>query len=278
MELILEHKRSLENSIVDLSRMGMVLNHLDALKDELYGIEETEEEMLTISEHVLQLENILQGAKKPYEPGSRMILDALLLTLRKITSTQEFDIAILPEMRITHGDGVQLSHPTSGYELWLSGNVNYAVIGYEKDKNMDNYNRLLVPGGSRWHTFEIASSCLFLVEANWQCQSEEGLSTHFPEAISQAIALLKIANLPEVRFCLSDGQAWIFFILKSENNTLTFYESTTHCLSRDNVENSDLPLRKIMQLLREWASFSMGSLIYLLRTISLAEPHCDWFV
>ncbi len=34
-------------------------------KDELEGIEETEEELCTISEHVLALENILRGIKKP---------------------------------------------------------------------------------------------------------------------------------------------------------------------------------------------------------------------
>ncbi|KAH8995649.1 Flavinator of succinate dehydrogenase-domain-containing protein [Lactarius akahatsu] len=292
-EPTLKRKRSLKDSTVDFSKMRMVLNQIDALKDELYGIEETEEEMRNISEQVLQLEKILEGAKKPkksfstvlleelemagvqekrlvfdpvkltdltngltteagsqiadlharikeiyacvnmdYEPGSRMILDAFLLALRKITSTQEFDVAILPEMRITHGDGVQLSHPTSGYELWLG-------------------DRLLGPGGSRRHAFEIANARLFLVEA--KRQSDEGLSTHFPEAISQAIAVLKIANLPEVRFCLSDGQTWIFFILRSENNTLTYYESAIHRLSRDIVETTDLPLREIMQLLREWS-------------------------
>ena len=65
-----------------------------------------------------------------------MILDAIPLTLRKIASTQQRDVAILPEMRITQGDGVQICHPVSGYELWLSGNVDYAVIEYENV--MDN--------------------------------------------------------------------------------------------------------------------------------------------
>ncbi|KAH9083798.1 hypothetical protein EDB83DRAFT_2512105 [Lactarius deliciosus] len=328
-EPTLKRKHSLNDLTADPSRMRMVLNHLDAFKDELYGIEETvetEEEIHTILQHVLQLENILKGAKKPkmsfstvsledlekagvqgkwlvfkaakitnlmnrltmdtdsqivdlharikeiyacvnmdYEPGPRMILDALLLTLQKITSTQEFDVAILPEMRIIDGDGVQLSHPTSGYELWLSGNVDYVVIWYEKDKNMDNYYRLLGPGGSRRHTFEIASSCLLLVEAKHRSDDSDEwvLSTHIPEAVSQAIALLKIANLPEVRFCLSDGQTWIFFILKSENNMLTYYESATHCLSRDIVKNTNLPLREIMQLLHEWLNPTVTGLFEL---------------
>lgn len=60
-----KRKRSLQDSTIDLSKMRMALNRLDALKAELDGIEETEEEMLAISEHVLELENILRGAKKP---------------------------------------------------------------------------------------------------------------------------------------------------------------------------------------------------------------------
>ncbi len=60
-----KRKRSLQDSTVDLSKMSMALTRLEALKDELEGIEETEAELRTISEHVLALENILRGAKKP---------------------------------------------------------------------------------------------------------------------------------------------------------------------------------------------------------------------
>jgi hypothetical protein len=57
-------KRSLQDSPVNLLKMRMALNHLKALKEELDGIEETEEELHTISDHVVALENILKGAKK----------------------------------------------------------------------------------------------------------------------------------------------------------------------------------------------------------------------
>jgi hypothetical protein len=60
-----------------------------------------------------------------------MILDAILLALAEISSTEKRGVAILPEMRIAQGDGVQISHPVSGYALWLSGNVDYVVIEYE---------------------------------------------------------------------------------------------------------------------------------------------------
>jgi hypothetical protein len=53
----------------------MALNRLEALKEELDGIEETEEELHTISNHVLRLalENILKGAKKPVHCIPRII-------------------------------------------------------------------------------------------------------------------------------------------------------------------------------------------------------------
>jgi hypothetical protein len=60
-----KRKRSLQDSTVDLSKMRMALNRLEALKEELDGIEETEEELRTISEHFTALEDILKGAKKP---------------------------------------------------------------------------------------------------------------------------------------------------------------------------------------------------------------------
>jgi len=196
-----------------------------------------------------RIKKIYARVNMDFEPGSRMILDAILLALAEIASTQQKGVAILPEMRIAPGDGVQVSHPISGYELWLSGNVDYAIIEYEDV--MDNKDRLLAPGGSRDDAFEIANGSLFLVEAKRQ-SLEQNLISYIPEAVSQAIALLKSANLPEARFCLSDGQRWIFFILKSENGSLTYYESAIRRLSRDIVEDSDLPLREIVQLVCEW--------------------------
>jgi hypothetical protein len=138
-----------------------------------------------------------------------MILDAVLLALAELSSTQTRGVAILPEMRITQGDGVQISHPISRYELWLSGNVDYAVIEYDDVRDYkgesDNYplhpvncftassDRLLAPSRSREDAFDISKARLFLVEA--KCQSlDQSLVFYIPEAVSQAIALLKSAK------------------------------------------------------------------------------------
>lgn len=76
-----------------------------------------------------------------------MILDAILLALAEIASTKKSGVAILPEMRIAQGNGVQISHPVTGYELWLSGNVDYAVIEYD---DVRDYK-----GGSEYYTLSL---------------------------------------------------------------------------------------------------------------------------
>jgi len=89
-----------------------------------------------------------------------MILDVILLGLRKIALNQRSDVVILPGMRIDHE--AQISHPVTGYELWLSGDADYVVIEYENVR--DNKARLLFDGGCREVHFRLAKSCLFLVE------------------------------------------------------------------------------------------------------------------
>ncbi|PPQ81584.1 hypothetical protein CVT25_013423 [Psilocybe cyanescens] len=277
----------LPDSTANLSQMNMAaLSHLEALKEELDGIQETEAELNSISRHVRVLEDILKGVKTQmnfltvisedlnragivrkclmfervkrthsvnteaeisnlhsrikkiyacvnmdYNPGPRMILDVIVLALTEIASAEQRSVAILPEMRNPQGHEVQITHPVSGYGLRL--------------------NRLVGPGGSRGNAINISKGRLLLVQAKYK-SSEENLVSHIPEAVSQAIALLKSANLPEVRFCLSDEQFWIFFILKLENGTLTYYESATHDLDRFLVDRSDMQLREIVQLMCEW--------------------------
>ena len=54
-------------------------------------------------------------------------------------------------------------------------------------------DRLLAPGGSREDAFDISKGRLFLVEAKRQ-SLEQSLVSYIPEAVSQAIALLKSAK------------------------------------------------------------------------------------
>jgi hypothetical protein len=150
-----------------------------------------------------------------------MILDAILITLAEIASTEQRGVAILPEMRIAQGDGVQIAHPDSGYELWLSGYVDYAVIEYDNDSEGDHKGelvysrpsprlnsflaRLLNPGSSRDDAFDISKGRLFLVEAKRQ-SLERVLTSFIPEAVSQAIALLKSEKYVDIAWITPSSQ------------------------------------------------------------------------
>ena len=60
-----KRKRSLQDSPVDLTKMKMAMQRVQALREELAGIEETESEMEALMTHVNSLEEILRSAKKP---------------------------------------------------------------------------------------------------------------------------------------------------------------------------------------------------------------------
>jgi hypothetical protein len=60
-----KRKRSLHDAPVDLSKMQLAKQRLQALQEELSGIEETTEEMNQIMTHVDALQDILDTTKKP---------------------------------------------------------------------------------------------------------------------------------------------------------------------------------------------------------------------
>ncbi|KAF8168416.1 hypothetical protein B0H34DRAFT_670588 [Crassisporium funariophilum] len=81
-----------------------------------------------------------------------------------------------------------------------------------------------------------------------------------PDKHKFTLSFFLSSSLPQVRFVLSNAHSWIFFILKSENGTLTYYESAVRGLSRDVLSlsseiggsGSDMGLREMVQLLCEW--------------------------
>jgi hypothetical protein len=68
---------------------------------------------------------------------------------------------------------------------------------------------LLAPGGSREDTFEIAKGRLFLVEAKRQ-GFEQTFTHYIPEAVGQAIALLKSAKYVSLAYFTSPSEKIAF--------------------------------------------------------------------
>lgn len=173
-----------------------------------------------------------------------------------------------------------LTTPLLSMKMWrltrVSQNIKHC---YLRDDTMAFSDNLL--WGSTFDAFKISKGCLLIVQAKFYHGTKETLDSYSPEAVSHAIALLKSEkynqpcllyfiiwkkmpfSLPEVRFCISNGQYWNFFILKLEDGKLISRESTVYKLSKEALEHSDLPLREIMLLICEWVSFFVNSCIYL---------------
>jgi hypothetical protein len=67
-----------------------------------------------------------------------MILNLVLLTAGRIIhdAPSKLNIAIVPQIQITSENGIQVKNPLSGYEIWLTGIVDYGVAQYKDELNV----------------------------------------------------------------------------------------------------------------------------------------------
>ncbi|KAI0344376.1 hypothetical protein BDW22DRAFT_1427977 [Trametopsis cervina] len=313
-----KRKRSLQESSVDISKMRVALDRVKALKQELEGIEETENEMEQVMKHIAALEDILSTSKKsvclficiqPYltnlgilsglllfvdnelfgrvatlstsaineidllktrileideyvnmelEAGARMVLDALLLSLAKLSCSDapHVRVAILPEMQLDSVDGITIKNPHMDYEVSLSGRVDYAILRYADRRE---YTRLFLHTPSSLDFIQFNKGQIFLVEA--KCNQFQ-LMDYIPEAVAQALALATAAKYTETRFCLANGLAWMFLLLKKENERWVYYASSPWEIKRARFDSSDGNLRAIMWLVSEWLNPTTGEGLY----------------
>jgi uncharacterized membrane protein len=65
-----------------------------------------------------------------------MLLDAVLLSVTKVFSRRsdhKDSVAILPEMKVQLLSGVCVKHPSSSYQVLLSGSMDYGIAKYENN-------------------------------------------------------------------------------------------------------------------------------------------------
>lgn len=65
MERPFKRKRSLQDDPADVSKMKQVMKELNALREELEGIQQMESELEKAMEHIKALEKHLESSKKP---------------------------------------------------------------------------------------------------------------------------------------------------------------------------------------------------------------------
>lgn len=66
-----------------------------------------------------------------FEPGSRMIIDAIMLALTVLIPENGTGVVILPELKVGSGDEVRAVNPKSGHEVWLESSIDYVVVEFE---------------------------------------------------------------------------------------------------------------------------------------------------
>ncbi|KAL0947856.1 hypothetical protein HGRIS_010493 [Hohenbuehelia grisea] len=194
-----------------------------------------------------RLVKIYRRVNMNFEVGARMVLDAILLSVGEITTIlkPQKDVAIIPEMKLEDAP-----FSKDGYQVVLGGSIDYGIVEYMVDEDDDTRGRLVGPGLPNY-IFEVASGHIFLVEAKQQ-QAIGGLMAFIPQAVTQAMATSKNGNLETVRFCLSDGHYFIFFVLRRNHDEFTYYESNSLRLYFPDSTQFDEKVREITFLLLEW--------------------------
>ncbi|KAJ7731424.1 hypothetical protein DFH07DRAFT_755635 [Mycena maculata] len=198
---------------------------------------------------------VATDAPLKYEPSVRMILDAILLAAAEICADGDakLPVAILPEMRIASGDGILLKNPTTSFEMWFTGTVDYGVCTYEnQDQRKDRVLNADVDDVRL-----LAKSQIFLVEGKHL--QDKPLYDFMPEAISQGAGLCEVTETMAVRFCLTDGRKWIFSVfVKDGRGARVGYEGsvTTILEPRLDPEGRDSAwersIHQIVELVYHW--------------------------
>ncbi|KAF6760597.1 hypothetical protein DFP72DRAFT_882690 [Ephemerocybe angulata] len=252
-------------SMTELENLGVEEGYLVFVNGKLNNLleENKKDDLLNKSFNDLlsQLHKIYQRVNMGYEAGARTVLDAILLFLGDVISVKSphRDIAIIPEMK-PH----EALFKKDGYEVTFSGSVDYAIVEYEPDQAGDHRARLVGPDSfGETYVYQVAEGrFFFLVEAKYQT-GKDSLGLFIPEAVTQAMAVLSNSNEDTVRFCLSDGEQFMFFILKRENSTYTYYRSITQSLYRPgNPQFFEDQLRRVVTLLLEWLHPTGGENLY----------------
>jgi len=234
-----------------LENMGIAQKTLQIIPSELDSMLSNS---IIDSEHLdnlcTQITRIHRHVSMKYEPGARMILDAILLAVAQVCvdGKAKLPAAILPELRIATGDGVLIKNPATDFQLWLTGNADYGMCVYE-----DESNKVRVMGGLLSQVMRFAKSCITLVEA--KRSDDASFFDYAPEATGQAVALCEVTGLPTVRYCMSDGSNWLFALFtKDANGNRVCYES--HQVSITYTPRATALFRKdvhqVVELLYHW--------------------------
>ncbi|KAI0781857.1 hypothetical protein C8Q75DRAFT_546155 [Abortiporus biennis] len=247
----------------DLTHAGFEYNILHFNSQKIANLAKSFIGVKSVDDLYTSLQKIFRRVNLNRDEGNRMVIHTILLALPDICQTEGRCVGILPGVQVSYQDDnhLQLVQRNSKFRLWIPDQLDYVAIEY--DDQYDNTERIIPYNSPDVIRAAIGESRgrFLLVEGKRPTQSYTDPSEDYilydniPEAICQAIALLKFSGLKEseVRFCLTDGQKWLFFILqKMEDGQLVYYQSLDRDLSIYSLRESDFQLRELLVILREW--------------------------
>ena len=210
-----------------------------------------------------------------------MILDAMLLAVGRMARDEHpcLEVVIFPEMRIAP---VALTYRR--HKVLLTGIVqckdemqNKGELPYWTDQNIASMflsERLLGSTMREQDVFHLAQHFFLLVEVKRaEERDKDSLGSYAREAVGQVVALAvrtqsvstyqcslhfnsHVCRRDAVRFCLSDGHIWYFFILERKGEEWVYYQSAPIRLNRELLSNPTgiHQLSRILALMLQWVS------------------------
>ncbi|KAK7691250.1 hypothetical protein QCA50_004643 [Cerrena zonata] len=334
------HKRSIQDTPVDLSKMRMALDAVKVLREDLSGITSTEvqTDLDEAIRHLQSVARVLNAADIPklscssvtskhltdlrighgmldwnhntiaalavermedkhfadvcrvlsqeivdiyahvnmaYETGSRMILEATLKALCRTFKHPQTDsiVSVVSELNLPP-EGIKITHPRTGGELWLRGSVDYHLtcdLRTSPNRSEVAFLSFLAPEictetllfidgvlGLNAYTEESilrdilgrTQNQMFILRAKHV--DEKPLNSYLPEAVGQALALSQFIQIARMRFILVDGVSWMFCsLVKEESGVYTTYQSERFLLSK---LGGIVEISKLLVLMNEWFS------------------------
>ncbi|KAG1723178.1 uncharacterized protein EDB91DRAFT_1087888 [Suillus paluster] len=180
-----------------------------------------------------RLAQILNNISMDNERGARVLMDEMLRSAVHTAAQPFLATVIVPDMKlaIDTGEGITIHHPETGYQLSITGHIDYTLVG-----------------------------CLP------ENRAADNLAHYLPEAVAQALTLITYSGTDKVYFCLTTGLTWIFVILvKNGTGNFVYYHSQPRVIdwrllsSRSYGPNTLRSLDQVMKLIQEWLTPSNGS-------------------
>ncbi|TFY52650.1 hypothetical protein EVG20_g10461 [Dentipellis fragilis] len=221
-------KRSLQESHVDLSKTNTALYRLRQLQAELEGIEETEAEMAAVMKHVNALEDILNDLTERIDFSAfnnndlQVWYKGWLLRFQEelVDRARAFRrMYVVLELRwniLQIYNHVDMDHGAGARMVIDAVLLVLAEIAADAQNDTDVAIlpglRLMPEDGVQFFNPRLAFSV-----AQLENPDIRSLAFYIPEALSQAMAIIKTTRSSNARLYLSNGATWIFVVLASKD-------------------------------------------------------------